>query len=317
MQKAQKTKHLPSPAGLFFILFFVAFTAFPLSAGEFIGAQPAIIALQDIFPGEFYDIYKEGGLEILIPNAIGSKSVYKLNVSMPEQVKPLKGYLPLPDPSWFKLDKDSLVVEPYDTGRVRFYIQIPAGEEYRNQAYQVEIHIVRRAYEKEKTGTTVGLVLGLNLEYFIETSPIPEPKTKPAGILGVAPSQFFIKNPEIGKDTTMSFRVYNGDSVDHDYTVKLYIPPKQDTLNIRLDIPESPGYEWIPEETKEEWIKLKTTSLKVKAGSSGVVTLTAHFPDLGVPRDSLMNRGWEGIVAVVPDAGYSRFVRVKFFIVSE
>ncbi|MGB9562039.1 MAG: hypothetical protein ACPL6C_04415, partial [bacterium] len=253
--------------------------------------------------------------QILIPNAIGSRSLYLLNVNPPEQVRPLKGYLPLPDTSWFRLEPDSLVVEPYDTGRVRFHIAVPAGDEYRNQAYQVEIHIVRRAYEKEKVGTTVGIVLGLNLEYFIETSPYPEPKAKPAGIIGVVPSQFFIRNPSFGKDTTLQFRVYNNDTLEHEYSLSVYIPPPQDTLSIRLDLPGSPGYEWIPEEKKTEWVKISKDKVKVKAGSSELVSVVARFPDLGVPWESLKNRGWEAVIAVVPDAGFSRFVRIKYFIV--
>lgn len=319
MQKNPKQKPCPSPLRKkilsSFAFFFFLFSN--LWARDFIGAEPAIISLQDIFPGEKYDIYEATGYQIIIPNAIGSRSLYRLNVNPPEQVKPLKGFLPLPDTTWFRLKPDSLVVEPYDTGRVNFYIAIPEGEEYRNQAYQVEIHIVRRAYEKERTGTTVGIVLGLNLEYFIETSPKPNPSKPPDGVIGVAPSQFFIRNPSFGKDTTLEFRVYNGDTVEHEYSLSVYVPPPMDTLHIRLDLPASPAYEWIPAEKKADWISLPKDKVKVKPGSSEVVKVVARFPDLGVPWESLMNRGWEGVVAVVPDAGYSRFVRVKYFIVEQ
>ncbi len=285
-----------------------------LSGKEFIGAEPAVIALQDIVPGYEYDIYQIAGYEIIIPNSLGDHSMYVIKVNPPEKVKkPLKGFLPLPDPDWFELSEDTIEVEPFDTGRVRYKIKVPEGDEYFNQAYQIEINSKRRPSQKKKTkvGAGVGIVVSLNLEYFIETRPHPE--KEPTGVIGVTPSQFYIVNPEYDSDTTMYFRLFNNDTVDHEYTLRTYIPPPQDTLSLRLDIPLTPNFEWIPEDKKDEWIEIKKPTIKVEAGKSKKVELGAHFPDMGVPPDQLVGKGWEGIVAVVPESGdLSRFTRVKF-----
>ncbi len=296
---------------LFFILTCSLFPVCRLWGKEFVGAYPAVIALQDIQPGIEYDIYELTGYEIIIPNNLGSPSVYTVKVNPPESVSPLKGYFPLPDTSWFSLSACTLNVEPYDTGRVRYKIKIPEGDEYWNQAYQVEINIVRRPPKKVKVATGVGLVLGINLEYLIETRPFPN--KEPGGIIGVMPSQFYIVNPEYKSDTTLSFMLFNNDTIEHKYTIETYIPPPIDTLNLVLDIPLTPNFEWIPEAEKDKWLRLKKDKVAVKAGEKKKVELKAYFPDLGVPREELRGKAWEGIVAVVPEAGkFSRFVRVKF-----
>ena len=257
------------------------------------------------------------GYEIIIPNTLGSPSMYIIKVNQPDEVRPLKGFVPLPDTSWFSLSADTLNVEPYDTGRVHYWIKIPEGDEYWNQAYQVEINIMRRPVKKKKrVGTGVGLILGLNLEYLIETR--ADLQKEPGGILGVMPSQFYIVNPEYKSDTTLSFQIFNNDSIDHQYVLSAYIPPPIDTLNLVLDIPLTPNFEWVPEDQKDKWIKFKDASVTVKAGEHETAKIKAYFPDMGVPPEKLIGKAWEIAIGIIPDAGpYSRFVRVKYLFPSK
>src|SRR3989338_7030897 len=79
-----------------------------------LSVQPGGLLIQYVKIGETYDLYEKSGIALIIENKDINPHTYILTTSKPSQVgnkKWLKGYLEIPEPSWFWFEKNEITVE--------------------------------------------------------------------------------------------------------------------------------------------------------------------------------------------------------------
>ena len=285
-----------------------------LAAG--ITIEPGQILIQNVPPGTSYDIFEKTGIKLKVINQDTVVHTYAITIAKPSKVSTgtwLKGYLEIPDPSWFYLEKNELTIGPNDTGYVKMYLKIPNEEKYYNQHWVVAIPI-----EGKPGKGQVEIMLALYPQFLIETESKVSVGEKPDGLVGLEPSIVLLKDALLGKITKAKVTIYNNDKVAHTYRLNA-IAPKLISETKKQEISPSPGYSWLPD---VKWVRPKpgnilgifspVKTVTVKAGKNAI------FPiEVVVPRnDSYYGQKWEVILMAEPEkgealAGQAGFVRLR------
>jgi len=298
---------------LLLFAFFALSRGTALSAG--ISIEPGQILIQNVPPGTSYDIFEKTGIELKVINLDTSTHSYSVFSAKPSEVSTrdwLKGYVEIPDPSWFYFEKNELTIGPNDTAHVKMYLKIPADEEYYNQHWTVAIPI-----EGAPGKGPVEIKLALYPHFLIETENKTPVKDKPYGLLGIEPSIALLKDGQLGKAIRTRVIIYNNDKINHVYRLSA-VAPKLISETKKQEISPSPGYSWIPD---VKWVKLNPGKLlgnffpakdiKVGAGKSSSFPIEVLIPQ----KDEYLGQKWEVIIMAEPKgqtlAGQAGFVRLR------
>ncbi|MCJ7509023.1 MAG: hypothetical protein MUO85_09920, partial [candidate division Zixibacteria bacterium] len=218
------------------------------------------------------------------------------------------GYLEIPDPSWFYLEKNELTIGPNDTAYVKMYLKVPNEEKYYNQHWAVAIPIEGRSGKGQ-----VQIMLALYPQFLIETESKESVGEKPDGSIGLEPSIVPLKDALLGKITKAKVTIYNNDKLVHTYRLSAIVPELISETK-KQAISPSPGYSWIPD---AKWVRPKPgnilgifspiKTIRVKAGRNAI------FPiEVVVPRnDNYYGQKWEVIIMAEPEKGEAGFVRLR------
>lgn len=287
---------------LFIILLLITLSyliSIPLVRGASgLAVSPAGLLIQKVKPGETYDISEVSGVTLNITNKDNDPHTYIISVHRPSTVaarKWTRGYLEIPDPSFFRLEKDEVRIAANETAKVRMFIEIPDEERYYNQHWSVSLYVRVKA----EPGQMVALAAAPRFE--IETVAKGGIKKRPDGLIAFEPHLIEIENLVPGSMKEAKVRLYNNDQKRHNYNIIPMIFVKNtEKGQIRL----SPGYTWIPD---LKWLKLKKKKLNV--GPEGVVYISFSVK---VPENPIhFNQNWEAILFCEPDEGLSGFIRVR------
>lgn len=262
-----------------------------------LSVQPGGLLIQYVKLGQTYDLYEKSGIALIIENKDDKPHTYKLETSKPSQVgneKWLKGYLEIPDPSWFWFEKDEVTVEAQSKREVKMFLKIPEEKKYYNQHWTVSLEITG----KPEIGQM--LTLAIYPRYQIETESKAGLKEKPDGLIGFEPSRLLFENLALGKSEKNSIIIYNNDKMSRTYKI---VPEVIEVDPTREKIVASPGYSWIPD---TKWIRIKKR-LRIRPGESKELIVTVKIPK----RQEYYQKRWETLLSVDSDEGPSGFIRIQ------
>ena len=255
--------------------------------------SPARFMVQNVEPGRLYDVYKESGLRLAIFNDDDVIRTWVLSTHRPgERGKWEEGYGEIPDSRWCWFDKQEIAVPAGSTGYAHLFLRIPEEEEYFNQHWVVTLGI------GGKPGLG-GISLAIDVRMQIETKNKVNLKTRPHGMLGIAPGTVRFENVKPGIDERRFVVLYNNDDTAHSYTLSsLFDNSKIDTKTyLTSSYSVIPSRKWIRHE-KEIQIEAKgSTTLEIGLKVPGDVT---HF-----------GKKWENILLIKPDNGRAGFLRMR------
>ena len=264
---------------------------------------PAIVSFDFIPPGYTFNMEAKSGTPILIPNNNDSKIQFSVSFSAKKSPHSLlPGYTNFPDVSWCRLEPDTAIwVEPHDTGRVNLIFTIPNKPEYYNQYWELGVVIAAKQGVQTKVGgVSMGIFPSVMGSYLIST--LPNPKAQPVDKLtAVVPSAAFLKTDEAIKGKDLTFKIYNNDTVPHDYVIKPYEFPHFEWYDVRLAIQLLGDHK----EGKLSWLKtshgflfFKKNTVHLEPGESADWTVSVKLPDKKEVKEA---PGWDFVVQVLPE----------------
>jgi hypothetical protein len=263
-----------------------------------LSVEPGWLLIRDVPVGQLYDVDCRIKTRFKVHNGSDKPRRFSLKADKPEKVgvKVLKGYAGIPDPAWFRFEKNEVLVPANGAEEIKMFVRIPDEEKYCNQKWAVGIDVEGKPEAGE------GLVLAVSPVFYIETEARGGVKGKPAGLPGLAPATIVLKNAALGKSKAVSeIMVYNNDSRPHLYKISSIVPSAEPGRQV---ITPSPGFSWIPE---KEWLKPGVGALKIGPGEQEALTL-----DLDIPvKTDFLNQRREGVIFFESEEGAANFARVQ------
>ena len=286
--KVPKRIHMRVLTRLLFygIILFIGMVSYSFSAT----ITPASFCIEKFDIGQNTDL----GIDFVISDVQNIGPINLKSKEVPHD-RILKGYQPIPDPSWFYFLTSQIVPDKNGFAKARMFLRVPKEEQYYNQHWMVAV---------TANPPRVGMFsLALTGFYMIETTSKTNIKTKPYGLLGLVPSRLTINQMIPEKIKHASFKIYNNDQILHTYQLSVHTFGV--SLYKALRISQAPGYEWIKQ---SNWIKPRDNKVIVKSGEVKEVLLDIQIPK-GV---SYSDEGWEGILMVTSTEsnGPSGFIRI-------
>jgi len=263
-----------------------------------LSVEPGGLVIQKVPIGQLYDMDSSIKMRFKISNQSDKPRCYAIKVDKPIKVgvKVLKGYMQIPDPSWFWFEKNEALVPANQGEEIKMFLRIPNEEKYCNQKWAVGIDVEGRPEAEER------LVLAVSPVFYIETESRSEVKEKPAGFLGLVPGIVALENVALGRSKGISkIRIYNNDTQPHRYKISSIIPHGEPGSQVIIP---SPNFSWIP---KKEWLQTDRGTVKIGSDEQKEIIL-----DLDIPKKKeFLNQRWEGIVFFVSEEGIANFVRIQ------
>jgi len=268
----------------------------PRSIG--LSVEPGGLLIQQVTLGEVYDLNKEAGIVLKVSNRDEKPRTYRLSTHQPSEVgtgKWLKGYLEIPDPSWFWFDQETVTVDPESDAHVKMFLKIPQEDRYDNQHWVVAVGVRGQAAPGE------ALAVAVYPHYQIETVSQTDLEALPAGVLGLKPSVLSFEEIPLGKWQESKVTLYNNDTKSRRYRLSIITIPVDVT---REQIAPSSGYRWIPE---TRWISVKRRNFHIKGHGARSVSLRVKVPD----EPEWYDQSWEALLWIEPEEGLPRFTRIQ------
>jgi len=277
-----------------------------------LAVEPGGLLLQDVTPGELYDLAAKTGIMLTIHNRDRNDHTYVISSHRPSEVGNRRvppGYSDIVDPSWLWFEQSEVRVPAQGASQVRMFLRIPDDERYHNQHCSVSVGVVG----KPEPGETLTLAVYPRFEIETAASSREELRLRPAGAIAFAPSVLTLR-PR-GAGLVGEFVVCNNDSRRHQF--KLWVASRGELGDGRQLFP-SGGYEWLPE---NDWVALRRPAAGAGPGWSAVswpalwlggcrhaaIPVEVKLPE-GV---SVPELGWEAVVVVQREDGQLGFVRVR------
>ncbi len=280
--------------------------------------QVAFTAGISISPGACLTFVRELGVEAPLPplkivNVNDSPMFYSISASSGVN---LRGYYPLADIEWVKLETNEATIPAYDSVIVPISIEIPDEPANLNRAWGFTVSVVQSGIDQENVGFTT-IQLGAQGRWFVETKSMPNSLSREwEEPLVISPSlwtaTFAEDEPTTGE---LSFNFMNNDDKPHTYTFMNYSPSYGDEIKgMSLDIIPLIGDEdsWISD---RGWIQAKKkgflffkSSPKVKLNPGETAEQAVKF---NLPREALGEKIYESLIFIKVDGEYKdgRFVR--------
>lgn len=262
-----------------------------------LAVAPGGLLIQNIIPGEVYDLQEVSGVTLNITNRDNLAHTYLLTAHKPSQVAArtwIKGYLEISQASWFWFEKEEVMVDANSTAKIKMYLKIPDEGKYYNQHWSVSLLVKA----KPEPGQMLGLAVAPNFQ--IETEAKEEMVAKPDGSITFEPSLVRLEDVSLGSKIKTKVKIYNNDDKKHKYKISSQIFPEDPA---KRQITKSAGYSWIP---NPKWIRLKKV-VKIGPGESADLSFNVKVPQ----NEKYYGKKWEAIIFVEPDEGLPGFVRVQ------
>lgn len=263
-----------------------------------LSVQPGGLLIQNVKLGENYDLHQKSGIALIIENKDAQAHTYILTTAKPSQVgnkKWLKGYLEMPEPSWFWFEKNEVTVEAQSKKEVKMFLKIPEEEKYYNQHWTVSLGISG----KPEAGQM--LTLAVYPRYQLETESKIGLKERPDGLIGLEPSTLLLKDLALEKKEKAKIIIYNNDKKAHTYKI---IPQIIAVDPTREQVVATPGYSWIP---NIKWVRIDKQKLKIETNESEELIVTVNIPK----KKEHYQKKWEALIFVELEEGLSGFVRLQ------
>ena len=263
-----------------------------------LSVAPGGLAIQNVTPGQTYDLAQRSGVVLRISNHDTRPRTYRLSANKPSAVgnrKWLPGYLEIPDPAWFWFEQDELTIQPESEGSVKMSLKVPEGDQYDNQHWTVSIGVQGISQPGEM------LALAAYPRYQIETESKQDIEAIPAGSLGLKPSVLRFEGLPLGTKQEGRMTLYNNDATRKRYTLAaktILVDPT------REQIVPSPGYAWIPE---PRWVSVRKRRVVIKGQQNRTVTVRLNVPS----EPEYYGKHWEVLLWIEPDEGLPRFARIQ------
>ena len=263
-----------------------------------LSVRPGGLLVQGVPLGVTYNFYESVRMPLTIHNKDISPHTYILSTHKPSQVAArrwVKGYLEIPEPSWFWFEKDEVTVEANGKANVKMYLKLPNEQRYYNQHWVVSLGI----RGKPAPGAMIALAIYPRIQ--IETKAKDDVKARPDGSIGFVPSTLLFEHCSLGTENTMKVKIYNNDTENRRYKVTAMIFPQDPK---KRQIFPSPTYSWIPD---TKWIKPGRDNISIASDGSRELPIR-----IKIPRElENYNKRWEAIIFIEPDEGLPGFVRVQ------
>jgi len=277
---------------LFLSLVFLLACSGIMSNAYALRVSPGAFCAQNVEIGKETDT----GVDLTIDNETDQERDFSIKVvaAKPAVTESLKGYTPLPDLSWLRLDKNYLVVPAKGQAKTRLYISIPNEEKYLNQQWVVSClveYVVQKGLFQEAVMT----------RYMFETRPKKDITEKPYGELAVSPSVVKVKKDAMNTKEGVSFKIYNNTAQEHTYTISASVP-KEETGKLSINVTR--GLSWVKDAS---WINPKTKTIKLAPGGISEIGLNVNVPKSELEGD----KGVESLIFIDSDSGQRRFIRVQ------
>lgn len=269
-----------------------------------LSVQPGGLLIQYVKLGQTYDLYEKAGIALIIENKDINPHTYILTTAKPSEVgnkKWLKGYLEMPEPSWFWFEKDEVTVEAQSKKEVKMFLKIPPEDKYYNQHWTVSLGVSG----KPEAGQM--LALAVYPRYQIETESKIGLKERPDGLIGPEPSTLLLKDLALEKKEKAKIIIYNNDTKTHKYRITPLVIAVDPT---REQIVTTPGYSWIP---NVKWLKAAKKRLEILPGKSKELTVAINIPK----RKEYYQKKWEALIFVESEQEPSGFVRLQIITAKE
>jgi len=279
-----------------------------------LAVSPGGLLLQEIVPGESYDLAERAGVLLTVHNRDSRDHTYALSTHRPSEVANRRlppGYADIPDPSWLWFEHDEVVVPARGSTEVKMYLKIPHHERHYNQHWSVSVGVCGRREE----GETLTLAAYPRFEVETAAAPRSELRLRPAGGLAFAPSVLEL-GLSPGSTQTGEVIICNNERRKHWYRFTV-APRGEPREGVRL-FPTG-GYDWLP---NLDWINV----LRPRRRSPYPVWSASDWPvlwlggrrylgvkiSLNIPEGVVLpERGWETVVFVERDDGVTGFFRVR------
>jgi len=279
-----------------------------------LAVEPGGLLLQDVGPGELYDLAAKTGILLTIHNRDRNDHTYVISSHRPSEVGNRRvppGYSDIGDPSWLWFEQPEVRVPAQGSSRVRMFLRIPDDERYRNQHWSVSVAVVG----KPEPGET--LTLAVYPRFEIETAAVAKSglRLKPAGEVAVCPS--VVTLDALAKQARLrgEFVLCNNDRKTHRYRLTVLA---QEEAAQRVRFSPSGGFTWLPESS---WVSVRRPHLWADPRWS-----FADWPAVWLARQSYLaipvelrvpnsvqapEGGWEALLLVEREDGATAFARVQ------
>ncbi|MBF0451730.1 MAG: hypothetical protein HQK75_13580 [Candidatus Magnetomorum sp.] len=270
-----------------FICIILMYTAMTIHAATI---SPASFCLEKFDIGMNMNL----GIDFVMSDVKNTGNI-DLKTRQPSMDNILKGYLPIPDASWFYFLNPKIVPDKSGAAKARMFLKIPNENKYLNQHWAVHV-----TAKPPAMGVFAMEMVGV---YMIETKASEKIIERPYGPIGIVPSRIYVKNIVPRKMKSTSFSIYNNDSVSHTYQVS--VQTFDPSFYNKIQISQAPGYEWVK---YTNWVKPDEPVLTINAGQKKETRL-----DITIPKDIQYNdEGWEAIIMVesIKKGGPTGFARL-------
>ena len=104
------------------------------------------VKLEGLEIGQEYSMEKEAQFPLEVENTSDQVLELKIEALLPEESNLKKGFEPIPDIAWIRLEKDKFTLKPGEKAKTDVIISIPDNKEYSGKSYQVYLwsHTVGR-----------------------------------------------------------------------------------------------------------------------------------------------------------------------------
>lgn len=248
----------------------------PVKADEGIRMNYAEIVLKNLGIGGTYNMTDVANLPLTITNSTDQNQVFELSVIQPSMANKLKkGYQPIPDPTWIKLQDQVVAIKAKSSYRGDVVITIPDNDQFLGKNYQVFIQA------KQKTGSQgLALTLAIRGRILFSVAPVKLAtgdinQTKVDLSFSISPPRIELNQIALGKknavmdDNQEWIKIQNNSDKTTDYYFESLNP--KDTV-IAIDT----GYEACPDATFLTFAKEK---IKLKQGREAPIEMYIEIPD--------------------------------------
>ncbi len=288
-----------------------ALPATPPTVG--LAVEPGGLLLQDVTPGESYDLAEKTGIFLTIHNRDRNDHTYVIASHRPSEVGNRRvpaGYSDIADPSWLSFKQSEIRVPAQGSSKVRMFLRIPEDERYHNQHWSVSVSVAG----KPEPGETLTLAVYPRFEIETAAKPRAELRLRPAGATGLAPSVVTLTPRAEGRFTS-EFVISNNDGSKHSYRFR---PAAQGETGYGRQISPSGELVWLPADAA---VTVRPPRSAVDSGWSirwWPALWLARHRHIAIPVEVRLPRGvvppaldWETIVLVERDDGDIGFVRLR------
>ncbi|MBN2541939.1 hypothetical protein JXI42_03655 [bacterium] len=221
---------------------------------------------------------------------------YTITPLKPSKVREdwLRGYTDPPEAGWLSfLCSDTVIVEPNSARYIDMLFETLPGEEYYNQHWLFYVMV-------KQVGSGM-FQASVAPAYIFETKSKEDINRPPYGEFGLAPSIVAFENVLPGTFNTVTFNIFNNDSLSHKYAITHEVPVVEQG---KLAIENRGGYTWIPELS---WITPSVEKIDISPNTHEEIKLNMELP----ADEALKGKRFESLIFVEPDSGRARFVRVR------